>query len=264
MFSEEAWAQHLFPAKEFHNMKYYLALKELQHADYSPVYMRQLLAAKTAAVPKERPQTIDEIPMEIELWERWYATPSVSLTGYTVHGTPAVVFAHIPTYLTNPDVLEDAEKQYFEDFIAGKKVIKRVPVPKREFLRLLDLEDKEKVFVLAGAEFEAYANSSSGIISAKTIKGVLAHPAVIPFVGGEEAAVDYIKAHQIMWGKGRIGIWHTTLIGETPSGSLLYAGSSNLSSISIDNDFSCDGRFIGFPNVSSGKPLEELTATLSK
>ncbi|TAL54157.1 MAG: hypothetical protein EPN86_04115 [Nanoarchaeota archaeon] len=263
MFSEEAWARHLFPAKEFHNMRYYLALKELQHADYSPVYMPQLLAAKTMAVPKERPQTIDDIPMEIELWERWYATPSVSITGYTTRGTPAVVFAHIPTYLTDPDVLERAERDYMEDLLAGKKVMRRVPVPNREFLRLLDLEDKEKVFVLVGVEFEEYANSPSGIISAKTIKGVLAHPAVIPFIGGEEAAVDYIKAHQMLWGKGKIGIWHTTLIGERPSGNLLYAGSSNLSSISIDS-FSCDGRFIGFPNVSSRKPLEELTTISSK
>ena len=205
---------------EFHADRTDKALKSLLKAGYKPVFMPQLIDAKIVA------------SNDSPLWSNWYLTPSVVVTGANKDGNPAVVFAHIPNYFSNPSNITGAINQGLVNY-AGR-------VPEKEFQRLLDLEDGTNVFVLSGSDYNAYAGSSSGVIS---LKDAITHPMLAPFAGGLDRAGAYLEKHSKVRGNN-IGLWHSDdLNDEGPLGRLLFVGGDG--GLGADYILYDIGRFVG-------------------
>ncbi|MBI2452546.1 hypothetical protein HYV50_05755 [Candidatus Pacearchaeota archaeon] len=177
-----------------------LALKELEDSRnpaYEAVYMPELIDARIYS------------PEDSRIWQVWWITPSIRATGKTKQGNPVVVYAHIPNYFSKSENITKAINQGLVNY-AGR-------IPQNEFQRLLDLEDKKRVFVIPHSDLK---NSEGGVIS---LKKALKHPQTIPFLGGEERAAKYFERHKEVYGEN-IGIWHTDDLAEEPLARALFVG----------------------------------------
>ncbi|MDP3698782.1 MAG: hypothetical protein Q8R47_04290, partial [Nanoarchaeota archaeon] len=195
------------------------ALRACYKAKCEPVYMRQLVDARINS-PKESP-----------VW-RWHTTPSVQVTGKTKQGTPVVVYAHVPNFFSKPNNVTKVVNEGLTNG-AGK-------MPLREFYKLLDLEDKQNVFVV---DYTKLKNSPSGVIE---VARALEHPQTVSFLGGQVRAEQYLAKHQQVYNTSKIGVWHyDDLLLDQPLGRVLFLGGSRNSDLSADYNLYGLGRFLG-------------------
>ena len=226
------------------------ALQECYKAKCEPVYMPQLADARISA-PKGSP-----------LWNQWYTTPSVRVTGKTKTGNPVVVYAHVPNYFSKPNHVAKAANEGLRNG-AGK-------MPTKDFYKLLGLEDNEHVFVV---DYNKLKTSSSGFID---VAQALEHPQTIPFLGGQVRAGQYLQKHQQVYNTTKIGIWHCDDLADEPCGRVLFLG-GNLDDLVADGSLSGSARFLGVRRGANGvstsapvgrdaqKPsLDEVMASVKK
>ncbi len=190
------------------------ALRDCYKAKAEPVYMPQLVDARISA-SKESP-----------VW-RWYTTPSVLVTGKSKQGNQVVVYGHVPNYFSKPNNVAKA---------VGKGLLNGAgKMPPREFYKLLDLEDKEKVFVV---DYNTLRNAPSGIID---VAQALEHPQTIPFLGGQARAEQYLQKHQQVYNTTKINVWHCDDLADEPRWRVLLLDGS----LYALSHLSSGGRFLG-------------------
>ncbi|HLD72154.1 MAG TPA: hypothetical protein VJA23_01065 [Candidatus Nanoarchaeia archaeon] len=114
------------------------------------------------------------------LWQNDFTQPSIIVTGRNRAGKAVVVYDHGSNYFSN---LENLKKVYQNGLSNGAGLM-----PQDEFLKLLGLEDEKTVFV---RDHQELMNSQYGDIEVST---ALAHPMMIPFLGGKERAESYLDA----------------------------------------------------------------------
>ena len=175
------------------------ALQACYAAKAEPVYMPQLVDARISA------------PKESLVWS-WCTTPSVRVTGKTKQGNPVVVYAHVPNYFSKP---HNIAKAVSEGLLNGAG-----RMPKREFHKLLDLDNKESVFVV---DYNAQRNAPSGAID---VAQALQHPDVIPFLGGQARAEQYLQKYRQIYNTDTIYVWHSDDLAGEPRGRVLFLGSN--------------------------------------
>ena len=212
------------------------ALRECLKAKCEPVYMPQLVDTRIVS------------PIESPVWQWHLTTPSVRVTGRTKQGNPVVVYAHVPNYYSKPNnVVESVGKGLRAG--AGR-------MPWKEFYRLLDLEDNEKVFV---GDNDKHKNAYSGEIK---VARALKHPEVIPFLGGKARAEQYFQKHQQVYNTNKIAVWHYDDLDDEPRGRVLLLGSNygrylNANdNLYADNHLNNNARFLGVRRGANGVSRE--------
>jgi hypothetical protein len=165
------------------------------------------------------------------LWQKGFTQPSIIVTGRCKAGKAVVVYSHQPNYFSD---LENLKKVYQNGLVNGAGLM-----PQDEFLKLLDLADDKTVFV---RDHQELMNAGSDDIK---VSKALAHPMIIPFLGGKERAEQYLDSFSKKIGsKMFLGIAND--LGDVSKGRWLV-----LSSIYIDGNlygscsFSNYGRVLG-------------------
>ncbi len=189
--------------------------------------------------PMYMPELIDtriDVGKGHEVWQKWYTTPSAVITGFDDGGKKTVVYAHCENWLSNPENIRSALSD--KDF--GERTHWGAKIPREEFNRLLEMgrDDAEDVFVV---DYNELMKSKSGWVS---VKKALKHPQVIPFLGGEERATQYLEKHKKVYGSD-IGVWHTDDLKDEPMGRLLFLGFGYYSYLFGDYYLYDIGRFFG-------------------
>ncbi len=219
--------------KTFYDAQVEQALENCQTAGYQAVFMPQLADARMQGIAS---------------WNEWRTTPSIRATGRTKQGNAVVVYAHIPNWLANPDHIRTAKQQGLVNYAAR--------LPQDEFQRLLGAEDKQTVFVVDHAMLR---KESSGTVK---IAKALQHPQTIPFLGGEERAERYLKAHAQAYNTKTIGNWHGDDLNEdSPLARLLcldYYGGGGLGG---GNVLGGVGQFFGVRQKSAEGARSEKSVT---
>lgn len=206
----------IIEAEEFHDTSVYRTLIALLDKNYDPLFMPSIIDMRI------------EAPKDAIIWQNWYCTPSIKVTGRTEGRNVVVVYAHITNYFSNPDSIKDKWKGLAD----GAGIM-----PDKEFHGLLDLEDNKNVFVV---DYKTLMGSESGVI---LLKDALKHPQTIPFLGGKERAEKYLERHKEVDGE-KIGIFCSDdFIGhDRPFGRLLFIGGKYDYGLGIIFE---SGRFIG-------------------
>lgn len=168
-------------AKLFYGNTKEAALADVETADYRALFIPEIADARVYA------------GNDSPLWKNWLHGASIRATGKTKARNAVVVYAHIPNSFSTSAGITEAKKLGLRN-CAGI-------LPDGEFQRLLDLEDRRNVFVV---DYETLKKSSSDVIK---VSEALKHPQTIPFLGGEEQAVDYLGKHEKVLGN-KIGNWH--------------------------------------------------------
>ena len=194
------------------------ALRECLKAKCEPVYMPQLVDARIIS------------SRDSSVW-KWYTTPSIQVTGKTKQGNPVVVYAHVPNYFSKPD---NIAKAVSNGLMNGAGIM-----PPTEFYTLLDLEDKEKIFVV---DYDALKKSKCGVID---VAEALEHPQTIPFLSGQARAEQFLQKHQQVYNNNRIGVWHNDDLADKPLGRVLFLGDDHNDDLYADDDLGINGRFLG-------------------
>jgi len=173
-------------AEEFYDYTLRRALTNCQASGKEAMFVPEIVDAKIA------------LSADNKIWKRWYTTTSIKATGTTKQGNRVVVFAHVPNYLCNPENIKNG---------AGE-------IPQEEFQRLLNLEDKQRVFVI---DYNTLKKSKSGIFN---IEEALKHPWIIPSLGGEGRAKAYLEKYEQVKSKTYM-VWHDYNLDEKPTGQFL-------------------------------------------
>lgn len=188
------------PAKEFYSEGQYGvsdSLNQCLSEGYQVLFMPELALARTGSN---------------ELWQNWYATPSLRATGETKQGSKVVVYAHVPNFYSKPANVRNAVANGQLKNGAG-------PIPQEEFDKLVSLDGNGRVFVI---DYDTLRKSNSGPIS---VDDAIEHPQTIPFLGGEAIAKAYLAKHREAYNTSRIGVWHCDDYDKkTPRGRLLFVG----------------------------------------
>ncbi len=203
------------------------SLKACNDAGYQPLFMPELAMARADADKDSR------------LWQTWFLAPSVRVTGKSRKGNPVVAYAHVSTSLSDPANIRK--------MIDEKALVNGAgPMPQEEFYGLLDQEGSGKVFVV---DYAKLRESKSDVVK---VDEALAHPQVVPFLGGEQIAQAYLAKHKDVYGK-RIGVWHSDDLKDRPMGRVLYVGSSDDSGLNGYVNLYSYGRVAGVaPEAQSG------------
>lgn len=194
------------------------ALQACYKTKCDPVYMPQLVDARIAA------------PKESQIW-KWHTTPSVRVTGKTKQGNPVVVYGHVPNYFSKPANAAKAVGEGLHDGVGR--------MPPKDFYKLLDLEDKQNVFVV---DYTKLRNAPSGVIE---VAQALEHPQVVLFLGGQERAEQYLQKHQQVYNATKIGVWHCDDLADGPLGRALVLGGGHGLDLLADYHLNYSARFLG-------------------
>lgn len=202
------------------------ALRACYNAQCEPLYMPQLVDARITA-SKESP-----------VWQ-WYTTPSVIVTGKTKQGNAVVVYAHVPNYFSKPNNVAKA--------VSRGLVNRAGRMPPKEFYKLLDQEDKENVFVV---DHDALRNAPLGVIE---VAQALEHPQVIPFLGGQARAEQYLQKHQQVYNTNKIVVQHSNdFFVDEPLGRVLFLGYYYLYYLNANGHLYGHARFLGVRGGANG------------
>lgn len=196
------------------------------------------------------PQIIDErisADKTAVVWKNWYSSVSVRVTGRTQQGSKVVVFGHVPNYFSKSGNIKKAVEQGLVNG-AGR-------MPQKEFQKLVDkdgLVDRtghQAVFVV---DYDVFTKSPSAVIP---VGSALEHPMVVPFLGGEKRAVDYLKRHVEVYGSN-IGVGHCDDFSEDSAlGRFLVVGYGDYLDLSGVSSLSYFGSFRGW-RVAKKNPDE--------
>lgn len=209
------------------------ALRLCEEAGYQALFMPDLVDMRIKSAKTSR------------IWKEWYSTPSIRVTGRgnstnlsQKGGTAFVVYAHIPNYLSNSKRLRRTTEH---NLIFDVGII-----PKAELIRLLELEDRENVFVV---DYSAVKNSASGLV---TLKKAMKQPQTEPYFGGKERSERYFKRYEKVYGE-MIGIWHPKDSAEQTMARLLFLGNQRYFSPVDSSCLGDSGRYIGVPSPGMSK-----------
>jgi len=216
------------------------ALKACKKANYNALFMPEIAYARINSQKDAR------------IWQKWYLTPSVRVTGRTKQKTPVVIYAHVPNYFSNPENIMKAV--YSKNLDNGAGIM-----PDKEFQKLIKLEDGINVFVV---DYYKLKNSANGGFS---VDDALEHPQTIPFLGGQERAEAYLKRHREVYGDDIGVINHDDLSDKGALGRLLSVGNylQYFNHGNLDFLFVGDGRFVGVPVGAEGAAPKILAPSLS-
>ena len=219
-----------FNGRVFQDAQLHTALYKCQIAGYDALFMPQIIDTRLSS---------DKGSF---IWQKEIWTPSICATGRTKSGRAVVVFAHVPNYFSNPENIEDAISQGLLDDAA--------PYPEKEFSKLLDMEDRENVYVV---EHYVLRNSVSGLVN---ISRAINHPMMIPFIGGQERAEKYLDKHKSLVEKNTVGIWHKDDLHNCPYARLLRIENHLLGDFDSDINMGFWGRFVGIPIIGARKSFD--------
>ncbi len=193
------------------------SLKECNDVGYQPLFMPELAMAKADADKDSR------------LWQTWFLAPSVRVTGKSRQGNPVVVYAHVPTSLSDPANIRK--------MIDDRALVNGAgPMPQEEFYNLLGQEGNRVLVV----DYAKLRESTSDVIK---VDDAMAHPQTAPFLGGEQNAQAYLAKHKDVYGK-RIGVWHSDDLKDRPMGRLLCLGLDDYGGLD-GGLLGSGGRFVG-------------------
>jgi len=208
----------MMQTKPFYNTPMEEALRACQIAGYTPAYMPELAERRIKAKANSA------------LWNDWWTTPSLRITGTTSAGSKVVLYVHDQTSWNDPEKLKYAREHHKNG--AG-------PFPQEEFNVLVDRNGDGKVFLV---DYDKLRSSPSGIIS---VNAALEHPQTIPFLGGDEKlAQRYLNKHGQVKGN-KIGIWRSDDLKDQPYGRLLFLGDGISSILDGVSSLSGSARFFG-------------------
>ena len=179
------------------------AYTECVEAKVQPWFIPELVDAKIA------PNCNDY------LWQNGFTQPSIIVTGRSRAGKAVVVYSHQPNYFSD---LENLKIVYQNGLVNGAGTM-----PQEEFLKLLGLEDEKTVFV---RDHQELMNSAHGDIK---VSKALAHPMIIPFLGGKDRAEPYLDAFGKKIGS-KMYLGFIDDLGEEPKGRWLVLGYSYIGS----------------------------------
>ena len=179
-------------------------------------------------------------------WDEWVTTPSIKATGRTRQGNAVVVYAHIPNWLANPENMKITRRQYlikYKTRIPGDDVEQRLiraiarsthptRIPQDELQRLVDANeqiDAQGSRLVWVVDYDDKLRKFDDMVVKKSDLGsipiiqALEHPETIAFLGGQERAELYLKAHAKAYSTEKIGIyWYLDdLDHDSPSARLL-------------------------------------------
>ncbi|MAG48095.1 hypothetical protein CL617_05820 [archaeon] len=218
--------------REFYDKGMSKALAYLQSEGYTALFIPQLADIRI------------ESNIDSKIWQNEYASTSLVVTGrYKDDGKATspveTLFVHVPHFLSNSKNLIRAirdRKARTEDM--WPKHRGAVKVPQEEYDRLRGMVNDENIFVVNHRTLVENNYDSLHIDDA------LEHPQTIPFLGGEERAIKYLKKYSNL--SDRITIMYGEDLPEEPMGRFLFLGSNNkVASLSAINCFYNPGRFIG-------------------
>ena len=193
------------------------SLKACSDAGYQALFMPELAMARSDAEKYSA------------LWNKWFLTPSVRATGRTKAGNSIVVYAHVPTSLSNPANIRK--------LIGDNVLVNGAGLMKEdEFYSLIDQDGNGRVFVV---DYNTLRSSTNGMIK---VDDALRHPQTKPFLGGEKIAEAYLTKHKDVYGKN-ICVWHSDDLKDSPMARLLCADSYY--GLSDYNYLNSSGRFLG-------------------
>ncbi|MDO8556341.1 MAG: hypothetical protein Q7R96_04180 [Nanoarchaeota archaeon] len=187
-------------------------------------------------------------PHDHAAWRQWVVTPSVKITGRSKGGSPVVVVAHVPSYLSNPKNIRKAYQQGQQGLVNYA-----ARVPQHSFEQLLDKEGKTDAagnILVWVIDHEKLKTSTSCVIP---VAAASDHPLVVPFMGSESLVQRYLPQHEKAYKTKQIGVWHCDdLDASGPLGRLLVAGGNGGNgSLSTSSYLDGGGRFVGVRPLKS-------------
>ncbi len=219
------------------------SLKNCNDAGCKPLFMPELAMARADADKDSR------------LWQTWFLAPSVRVTGRSKANNPVVVYAHVPTSLSDPVNIRK--------FVDESALVNGAgPMPQDEFYALLEREGDGRVFVVG---YDKLRESTSGVVK---VDNALDHPQIVPFLGGEQIAKAYLAKHKDVYGKS-IGVWHSDDLKDRPMGRVVGVGDDDGNGLVGGSDLNGNGRVAGVaPEAqvgvakTDGTPLESRLQVL--
>lgn len=212
--------------KAFYNRDMSLALEQTQKEGYRAIFMPELADTRIQADKGAR------------IFNQWYTTLSIRVTGKTSKGAKVVVYSHADNHFSSPENIREEQRN-----LAGYAGI----MPQPEFQNLVDsdgLTDESGNRLVWVIDYDTLRKSSSGRIN---VNKALKHPQTIPFLGGEERAVKYLAKHKEIYGE-EIGIWHSDDLhqdGKQLLGRFLYLGDIDVNGLFGGNNLNSSARFVG-------------------
>lgn len=195
------------------------SLKDCNTAGYQALFIPELAMAKADA------------EKDSVLWQKWFLAPSVRVTGKSKQGNNVVVYAHVPTSLSDPANIRT--------MINNKSLVNGAgPMKEDEFYSLLEQDGNGKVFVI---DYDKLKSFTSGIIK---VDDALEHPQTIPFFGGKAIAEYYLAKYRDVYGK-KIGVWPSDDLKDRPMGCVLCINDNHGYGFFGDFDLGSIGRFVG-------------------
>ncbi|MEK6937971.1 MAG: hypothetical protein AABX04_02910 [Nanoarchaeota archaeon] len=211
--------------------------------------LRACQVAHDAAYMPELAEERIKAKNDSSLWNDWWTTPSLRITGTTKGGSKVVLYVHDQTSWTNPEELKYAREHHKNG--AG-------PFSQKEFDALADRVDDGKVFKV---DYDVLKRSTSGVI---IVDAALEHPQTIPFLGGEDVAKRYLAKHREVY-EDNIWIWHSDDLAEEPRGRLLVLGNLHNLNLFGYGNLNGNARFLGVRrSVSEANRVAPIGADAKK
>ncbi len=199
-----------------------------QTEDYEAAFMPLIVDARIVGLGDSR------------IWQKFYTTQSIEVIGKTKQGNRVAVYAHIPHYFSNPDKVKEPLSSL------DKTGIGRMPA--EEFLKLLELDDGENVFVV---DYDKLENAKSEEIS---FEEALTHPRIVPFFGGKKRTEAYVKRHFELFEASKMRVNSTRSLDRYSELTAYFLGIPHKYSWSTDyiDCIYCEGgNFIKVPRKSN-------------
>lgn len=194
--------------KLVYNLHQYVALAKLMEKGYTPLFMPTLV------------DSLLNSPSDSPLRQFEHLTPSVRATGKTSAGTPVVVYAHIPHYLSDPENIKTEINRGLVKYAAR--------MPQEKFQHLVDLDETKDWAGNRLVWVVDYNPKNALTLEMVSVQQAIEHPETTPFFGAEKRAQDYID-HIVRKDENLkpnpsylIEMGYSDDLSEQPVGRLLY------------------------------------------
>src|SRR3989338_3725498 len=183
-------------AQEFPGIEPGAAFTHCFEQKCTPAYMPELLRFKIDA------------SAESNLWQQWYTSASIIITGRSKKGNAIIAFDHTQNPLNNSTKIRETIALGLQNG-AGT-------LPIHEFYQILDHQDDTDIFVI---DYNPLPHTH---IQEIPLSSALTHPFVISFCGGKEIAQLYLQKYSQVTKKKTITISYRDDAHLRPLARLLY------------------------------------------
>src|SRR3989338_1828304 len=183
-------------AQEFPGIEPGAAFTHCFEQKCTPAYMPELLRFKIDA------------SAESNLWQQWYSSASIIITGRSKQGNAVIAFDHTQNPLNNSTKIRETIALGLQNG-AGT-------LPIHEFYQILDNQDDTNIFVI---DYNPLPHTH---IQEIPLNDALTHPFVISFCGGKEIAQQYLQKYSQVTKKKTITISYRDDAHLRPLARLLY------------------------------------------